>query len=116
MIQSDEYVLTDRSHVMVRRLSNYADTDGCFRYSYAILDPLARAAGGRHRPPHRRGPGRRSLRHAGHPLRPAPGLRGGPGPPGLRERRLFSPDLAEWAQAHADELATVALQLRDEAS
>jgi hypothetical protein len=116
VIQSDEYALTDRSYVMVRRLSSCPDTDGRFRYGYAILDNWD------------------ALLAVGTDLRTGVGQDDGPGAmlatlcgllqafaeaqgrPGSENAGLFSPDLAEWAQAHADELAMVELQLRDEGS
>jgi hypothetical protein len=116
VIESDEYALTDRSYVMVRCLSNYADSEGRFRYGYAILDNW------------------HALLAVGTDLRTGVGRDDGPcamlatlcgllqafaeaqGRPGSENAGLFSPDLAEWAAAHSDELATVELQLREAGS
>jgi hypothetical protein len=113
VIESDGYVLDDGSNVLVRRLSNYADHEGRFRYGYAILD-----AG-------------HELLAVGTDIRTGVGGNDGPctmlatlcgflqafaeaqGRPGSENADLFPPDLAEWASAHSDELALVELRLRE---
>jgi hypothetical protein len=113
VIESDGYTLDDGSYVLVRRLSNYADREGRFRYGYAILD-----AG-------------HELIVVGTDVRTAVSGNDGPramlatlcgflqafaealGRSGSENADLFSPDLAGWASAHSDELALVELHLRE---
>jgi hypothetical protein len=113
MRDSCEQRLDDGSWVMVRRLGNDADAEGRFRYGYAILDD------------------RHALLAAGADIRTGAGGDDGPSDtlaalcgflqafaeaqdrPGSENADLFPPDLAEWAQAHADELTMVELQLRE---
>jgi hypothetical protein len=101
---------------VVRRRSNYADSGGRFRYRYDILDDhhALLAVGTDIRTGAQRA--RRPLRDAGDALRLPPGLRRGPGRPGSENADLFPPDLAEWAQSHAGELALVELRLREAGS
>jgi hypothetical protein len=116
MTDSYEYALDDGSYVMVRRLSNYADGEGRFRYGYAILDD------------------RHALLAVGTDLRTGASGHHGPcqmlatlcaflqafaeaqGRPGSENAGLFPPDLAEWVQDHADELALAELRLREAGS
>ncbi len=113
MTESDGYALDDGSYVLVRRLSNHADHEGRFRYGYAILDAC------------------HELLAVGTDIRTGVGRDDGPcamlatlcgllqafaeaqGRPGSENADLFSPDLAEWASAHSDELAMVELRLRE---